>query len=173
MIMHRLRRLVAWSRKFVGDNCVQSPYVYAFVNDVLSNSTPFYAYLDLQDALNAMQRSERRIAKLLLRLANYMQAERAILPHGMAHFVPFIQRGSLKTTVILDDTVSLPLCKFEKLHASTALVMLHIYRDVSTLQTWREMREQPEATLTFDLGFAGIVLVNPNYPKQHHIIIKC
>lgn len=173
MICYRLRRIFVWTRTFIGDNCIQSPNVYRFINDVASNRTPFYAYHDLHDILNAMPRSDRKIAKFLLRLANYMQAEHATLPRNMVHYTPFIERGCLKTTVIITDPFPLGLCTFENSYKNiTALIQPKIYSATPALQAWRNLSARPEATLTFDLGYAGVILTIPNYPKQHYIIIK-
>lgn len=187
MILHRLLRLLRWTSKFIGDNCVQSPYVYGFILDVASNRTPFYAYSDLRESLSLMPRRERKVAKLLLRMANYLQAERVLLPSEMAHFSPFIVRGCLKTEVgymeagrqcanhtgsgAIDDRND--CCRFMLENGALyALVMANIYRDKATLQTWHAIARQPEMTLIFDLGYAGVALANPRYAKQNHIIMK-
>ena len=206
MIVCKLRRFVLWLRQPFGSRCVQSPGVYTFISDVISNRSPFYAYKDLRGQLHAMSRSDRKLARLLMRLSNYMQAEKVLLTQDNRRFASFVEIGCSKTKVEeARDQVS-PLAHlsdpslpenyiffFPKGQSSSGLgkessaidsqqstkikrlaeqvvVIPYIYKTHTAYRSWQKLTTAPWASVAFDLGIAGVILINPAYGKQQYII---
>ena len=186
--LHRIKRLIAKAGKFFGDRCVQSPYIYTFICDVLTNTTPFQAYADMKSQLDTLTPHKRKEAKMLLRLANHIQPAQAWIPAHDTHLAPFIRRGCRATDIhhysntkqitqgpgaliYIDSRSSTPHTHLHTPAEGSAVVVTHIYRSTQDLNLWRQTARQPWATLTFDTGYAGIALVKQHtHHKQHYTI---
>lgn len=185
VLVHKILRRMASMRSHFGSRCVQSPYAWQFINDVLSNTTPYQAYSDLATHLRALSRRERKIARMMLRLANYLQPTVTWLPVERMSFAPFVERGCRGTEVKPCETiVPMQACDapvllgVEAMGSVSALpekgwggavVVFGISRTAATLANWRKLQDSPWATLTFDLGHTGLILVNSAYSKQHYV----
>ena len=182
--MHRLLRKC---RQLFGDKGVQSPVVYSLVRDVVRNRTPFYAYTDLRPQLSGMRRTDRREAKLLFRLANYMQAPVAMLPQDRMRLAPFVERGCRNTRVVAYTAPASQLS--DPLHSlilvantdalqqvftqteipdRTAVVVPSIYSCPAVFRQWQAFIADPRVTLSFDLGYLGLAFIHPAFMKQHY-----
>lgn len=175
---------MALVRSNFGSRCVQSPYAWQFINDVLSNRTPYYAYADLKEQLRFLSCRDRKIAKMLLRLANYLQPATACLPEEHKDFAPFVERGCSRTAVQIMPAGSSANRQYPKSDVqcpmptvitfcdaegnTSAIVVLGLNSTADTIANWRTMQVSPWATLTFDLGHTGVILVNNAYTKQHY-----
>ena len=184
ILKHRIRRRMALMRSNFGSRCVQSPYAWQFINDVLSNRTPYHAYADLKEQLRALSRRNRKIAKMLLRLANYLQPATAWLPGEYKDFAPFVERGCSRTAVQIMPAGSRAKGQYPKSDVqcpmstvitfydaegnTSAIVVLGLDSTAATIANWRTLQASPWATLTFDLGHTGVILVNNAYTKQHY-----
>ena len=184
-MIERVRRQLALVRQLFGSRGVQSPSVYRILSDVICNRQAYYAYTDLAAHLRRKKRTDRKIAKLLLRLSNYVRADAAILPQDSQCFALFVVRGCKHTSIfdsqfsiinyqknsvlILTAADQLPQ-SLQPLREGSALMVQNIYCDRASLQSWRQLAAQPWATLTLDLGLAGVVLTSTAYSKQHYII---
>ena len=91
-------------RQLFGSRCVQSPSVYAFVTNVLRNRTAYYAYRDRRKQLEKLSRRQRKMAKLLFRLANATQASSVQLPASCMHYSAFILSGCSSTRINVGNT---------------------------------------------------------------------
>ena len=206
MIVCKLRRFVLWLRQPFGSRCVQSPGVYTFISDVISNRSPFYAYKDLRGQLHAMSRSDRKLARLLMRLSNYMQAGKVLLTQDNRRFASFVEIGCSKTKVEEARDQASPLAhlsdpslpenyifffpkgqsssglgkessaidsqqstKIKRL-AEQAVVIPYIYKTPAAYRSWQKLTAATWASVVFDLGIAGVILINPAYSKQQYII---
>ena len=207
MIVCKLRRFVLWLRQPFGSRCVQSPGVYTFISDVISNRSHFYAYKDLRGQLHAMSRSDRKVARLLMRLSNYMQAEKVSLTQDNRRFTSFVEIGCSKTKVEEARGQALPLAPpsdpslqaenyiffFPKGKSSSglgkeasaidsqqssnikglaeqAVVIPYIYKTPAAYRSWQKLTAATWASVVFDLGIAGVILINPAYGKQQYVI---
>ena len=172
-LVHKIRRRMALTRSNFGSRCVQSPYAWQFINDVLSNRTAYHAYADLKEQLCALNRRDRKIAKMLLRLTNHLQPATAQLPEECQRFAPFIERGCSKTQITphihssLSPSRTITFCDAEG--NTSALVVLGLNSTADARANWRTLQASSWATLTFDLGHTGVILVNSAYTKQHYI----
>ncbi|MBQ7741347.1 MAG: hypothetical protein IJT90_00245 [Bacteroidaceae bacterium] len=171
-LVHKIRRRVALVRNNFGSRCVQSPYAWQFINDVLRNRTPYHAYADLKDQLRVLSRRDRKIAKMLLRLANHLQPATVWLPEEYKNLAPFVERGCSRAVV--QQTAANARCstlvRFCNAEGSTAaVVVLGLNSTAESLSDWRTLQASPWTTLTFDLGYTGVILANSAYAKQHYI----
>ena len=163
---------MALMRNNFGSRCVQSPYAWQFINDVLRNRTPYHAYADLKDQLRGLSRRNRKIAKMLLRLANHLQPATVWLPEEHKHFAPFVERGCSKTVVqqaAADAQRSSPVRFCDAEGNTTAIVVLGLNSTAASLRNWCTLQASTWATLTFDLGHTGVILANNAYTKQQYI----
>ena len=206
MIVCKLRRFVLWLRQPFGSRCVQSPGVYTFISDVISNRSPFYAYKDLRGQLHAMSRSDRKVARLLMRLSNYMQAGKVLLTQDNRRFASFVEIGCSKTKVEVARDQASPLAHLSdpslpenyifffpkgqsssglgkessaidsqqsskiKEIAEQAVVIPYIYKTHTAYRSWQKLTAATWASVVFDLGIAGVILINPAYGKQQYVI---
>ena len=187
MLLLRMCRLLRKGRQLFGDRGVQSPVVYSLVRDVVRNRTPFYAYTDLRPQLCSMGRTDRKEAKLLFRLANYMQAPVAMLPQNRICLAPFVERGCRKTRVVAYTVLSLhpsdPLHSLiliantdalqqvftqAEIPDRTAVVVPSIYSCPAVFRQWQTFIADPRVTLSFDLGYLGLAFIHPAFMKQHY-----
>ena len=171
-LVHKIRRRMALMRNNFGSRCVQSPYAWQFINDVLSNRTPYHAYTDLKEQLRALSRRDRKIAKMLLRLANHLQPTTVWLPEEHKDFAPFVERGCSRTVVqqAASDAQNSTFVRFCDAEDNTsAIVVLGLNSTAASLCNWRTLQASPWATLTFDLGHIGVILANDACTKQQYI----
>ena len=86
---------------------MQSPFVYDFIWQVIDNRSAYYAYTDLYRELKALPLRQRKLAKLLFRLANYVQPSIIRLDKDLHNtYAPFLERGCAKVAITTtDDTV--------------------------------------------------------------------
>ena len=103
-LLASIRRGFLWVRQLFGSRCVQSPSVYAFVTNVLRNRTAYYAYRDRRKQLEKLSRRQRKMAKLLFRLANATQASSVQLPASCMHYSAFILSGCSSTRINVSNT---------------------------------------------------------------------
>lgn len=180
---YRLKRAIVWLMRFshLGGNGVQSPFVYRFVCEVINNHTAYYAYSDMQQQLSALSLQQRKVARLIFRLANRVQPTMVLLPESVQQFAPFAARGCKRATITTYSDI-------KSLHPGSEPVLLiaETPGDIPNLpdnslalilnirkknkNAWRDLIAQPWATLTFDLYTQGIILYNNEKHKQHFII---
>ncbi len=104
--MYLLLRAYVWLSRFsrLGGNGVQSPFVYNFVCEVIYNTSTYYAYGDMAPELKSLTAKQRKLAKLLFRLANRVQPAMIRLGEGAECFAPFVRRGCLRAKIAMADT---------------------------------------------------------------------
>lgn len=190
-MIYRLKRAFVWLRRFthLRGNGVQSPFVYDFIWQVIDNRSAYYAYTDLHRELKALPLRQRKLAKLLFRLANYVQPCIIRLDKDLHNtYAPFLERGCAKAAITTtDDTVptlssqsSAPLLIVSQkpcippdpslLSVGSMIVALNIRKPNDNKNLWRQLLTSPWATLTFDLYNYGIVIIAPDRYKQHYVI---
>lgn len=80
---------------------VQSPLLYGFFIDVVRNRSAYYAYSEFAALWRKFSRRQRRLAKLLFRVANYVRPAVIFVPEGAdERWIPFLCRGSKISSVI-------------------------------------------------------------------------
>ena len=186
--MYRLKHMFVWLRRFshLGGNGIQSPFVYDFVCQVVNNHSAYYAYHDLRHELRHMSLRQRRLAKLLFRLANFVQPARILVHPEAMTYAPFLKKGCAKASLQPlepeepgnDATPNSPTMLIVKtaqevpanLSPGSLAVVLNIHTPQTCATQWHRLCAAPWATLTFDLYDLGIIMIAPKRYKQQYII---
>lgn len=197
--MMSMRRAMAWLSRLrhrAGFG-VHSPWAFRFIRDVVNEQLPYYAYADLQEQVPVSDKRELRLCRLYLRIANFMQAAAAIdyaaptPAYGM-----YIAAGCRRTRITNADGSPVSTATATGAIGETRLVRMsaagqyesfyNAWRstaaDASMLiiegidtsrdarQLWKQMKDDNDCTLTFDLYYCGIVYKDSRRAKQHYIV---
>lgn len=153
-----VRRLIEWlPRKWRSRGFgVQSPTDYEFLRHVLRERWPYYGYAGAGP-----------VARLCLRLANRVQAERAYCTDDYARYVAMgCHRTQFAATpagcklVVADGYVPLDGLPEGAIVLTTAMG-----------EAWRRMAEEPRATIAFDAIDVGIIIIDSSRYPQHYKIM--
>ena len=152
---------------------IQSPTDYQFVCSVVNEHGAYYAYEQLDS--RGDEWLMRRLGRLSLRLANYLQPLSVVAP---AKFHAYLHAGCQKATLleassgnpvdlaIIDSPEELasllPLC-----HERTVVMVFDIRHH---REQWRRCVADEQTGITFDLYYCGIVMFDKKRVKQHYII---
>ena len=164
---------------------IQSPNDYYFVMNVINEHAPFYAYSDLKQCFPHVYRRKRRMAELLLRLANWLQPEKvALLSNVDPIYVEYIKAGCNKAIVsanwksnetkmfVIDRDAVNRSVAIDSAYPSidsilstdeTVIVITDIYGTNKSL--WNELLERGTSIIIFDLYHIGIILCKKNRYK--------
>ena len=164
---------------------IQSPNDYYFVMNVINEHAPFYAYSDLKQCFPHVYRRKRRMAELLLRLANWLQPEKvALLSNVDPIYVEYIKAGCNKAIVsanwksnetkmfVIDRDAVNRSVAIDSAYPSidsilstdeTVIVITDIYGTNKSL--WNELLERGKSIIIFDLYHIGIILCKKNRYK--------
>lgn len=171
---------------------VQSPWAYDFITTVVGEKSPYYAYEDLQETLLEQSKTERRLSKLLFRVANYWQPKTIWLyGENSEKYAPFLHRGSLKAALKQADTfealgsdgcTDMVVLATKSDLADAFLHVLHqtndrsmvviepIHSDKVRRKLWRTIRGESRCTAIFDLYDCGILFFDSKRYKQNYKI---
>ncbi len=175
-----LKRAAGRLRHFVltRGNGVQSPFAYNFAWQVVCNKSAYYAYLDLSEQLRALAPRERKLAKLLFRLANFAQPSLLCLDSSLPDaYAACLQRGCTAARLaplppedeahrLLIVSTAPPLAP-ANWQPGSMIVQPGIHDSRADLERWQQLAAMPQATLTFDLYDCGIAIAAPDRYKQH------
>ena len=164
---------------------IQSPNDYSFVMNVINEHASFYAYSDLKQCFPHVYRRKRRMAELLLRLANWLQPEKvALLSNVDPIYVEYIKAGCNKAIVsanwksnetkmfVIDRDAVNRSVAIDSAYPSidsilstdeTVIVITDIYGTNKSL--WNELLERGTSIIIFDLYHIGIILCKKNRYK--------
>ncbi|MBQ7181472.1 MAG: hypothetical protein IJR87_09290 [Bacteroidaceae bacterium] len=152
---------------------VHSPFAFRFLQDVVYEKFPYYAYRELDSHLAWSQRlRQRRGLRLLFRLSNYAQPHCLLLPHGSALEGLYLQEGCRSACLRQQATgKKRTLCYLRRpdenvlgvLDEDSVLVLddLHLHR-----QWFRDLK----AVVKFDLYDLGIAFFDPKYNETYYIV---
>ncbi len=163
---------------------VQSPLAYAFLQDVIRQKHPYYAYERLLKerekglfATNSIHEDQ-----LLFRIANFAQPQSIIVPQKWATSIKYLSAGCSKAQIKTYATDNLSevaghvaplemvclnnvndLCSLKEIFLrnageNTVCVIKNIHKEPFL---WRELLQKKTITLSFDLGTWGILFYNP------------
>ena len=160
---------------------IQSPTDFSFVRDVVNEQGPYYAYGEVGLADDWLH---RKLGRLYLRLANYVQPD---VIADLAGYTDYLSAGCRKASITSHPSEATGRCV-----SGNSLTSLIIARadDVSpTLlsqcgektmlvvedighhkELWHEVEQWPAVTIAFDLYYCGIATFNPQRAKQHYIV---
>ena len=152
---------------------VHSPFAYHFLQDVVYESAPYYAFGELDSHLTWSQcLRQRRGLHLLFRLANYVQPRCLLLPHAAPSETLYLQAGCHRARLCRQATQpGRMLCYLKQpdpsvlplLDGDSVLVLDDLHRH-------RQWFRNLKAVVKFDLYDLGIAFFNPNYNEQYYIV---
>lgn len=171
-IVNQLKAVVLWLRR-VG-HCrgfgIQSPSDYWLVRYVINEHWPYYQYETLGQNDDWLT---RKLGRLFFRIANWRQpaviesnAYREYLQAGCRKAV-WGESSELVVLSLEGDWRSRLSYIYNKVSADSVLIVtgLSKARDI-----WREIVNDEQAVLTFDLYYCGIVLFDKKRNKQNYIV---
>ena len=171
-IVNQLKAVVLWLRR-VG-HCrgfgIQSPSDYWLVRYVINEHWPYYQYETLGQNDDWLT---RKLGRLFFRIANWRQpaviesnAYREYLQAGCRKAV-WGESSELVVLSLEGDWRSRLSYIYNKVSADSVLIVtgLSKARDI-----WREIINDEQAVLTFDLYYCGIVLFDKKRNKQNYIV---
>lgn len=196
----RVRRtmLLSWRRS--ARRClwtsVQSPMIYRFFIDVVRNRSAYYAYSEFAREWGVLSRRQRRVGKLLFRLANYVRADVVFVPQrGGEPWIPFLRRGSCISRVATyrdgaellaeaksslketkpslalvnsdDDDVVEALAEVSFARGSI-IVVPDIVSTPARKRGWKQMCAAPWANVSIDLYCAGIIMIDATFSNLYY-----
>lgn len=194
-IKHKLRHLFSRMSRISHRNGygVHSPFAYGFIQDVIYESTPYYAYPRLRAMRRQHSRAEQGLTskcdRLMFRIANFCRPRHAVLiGPRTAVTAEYIAAGSTSTKVSLcNDTAHLPAQESEFVYASpgtdflaaflaaaehcsnsTFFAAASIHKTRENKCKWQQICQDPRAIVTFDLYEIGLVFFNKDLNKQNY-----
>ncbi len=177
-----IRRFFVWLSRI--GNCkgfgIQSPWAYSFVCDVINERHPYYAYDSLENRYKDKSLIERKLGRLILRIANCLQPQLTVCFGEQADmYGDYANAGCCKSRTLdnLSEAINIAgeagmkrmlwivsdIEVFRNfgdangiLDDGSVLVLMNIYRDSQTKQMWRELINRNHY-IAFDLYYCGIV----------------
>ena len=173
--MRKIGSIPVWIRRFRHRQGygVHSPFAFHFLQDIVYEKAPYYAYRELDSHLVWSQRlRQRRGLRLLFRLSNYAQPHRLLLPQGTALEALYLQEGCRSALLCQEATgADRTLCYLKHpdedvlnaLNNDSVLVLDDLHHN---RQWFRDLK----AVVKFDLYDLGIAFFNPKYNEQYYIV---
>ncbi len=199
--IHDLQRFAVWIWRW--RHCqgfgVQSPWAYSFIRDVVNERNPYYAYERLEQQFGGGTAGTRKLLRLYLRLANYLQP-RFVADFGINAKVAaaYVTAGCNRAQVTAVGTEAdsraaataigkLPqvdMARFspsaamaahyavaaERATEASAFVIEGIRSDRHARALWRNILADNRTSVTFDLYYCGIVFFDTKRHKHNYIV---
>ena len=163
--------LLVWMRRIF--HCrgfgVHSPTDYRFLRYVVNEHYPYYKY---KETGLADDWQTRHVGRLCFRLANWRQPKTVVA----TAYREYIMAGCNRCRVVDDgDHVDMAVVSTEqdfyrllpKCHDTSLLVLDGLYRQPTV---WRRIMMEPDVTVTYDLYYCGIALLDPKRAKHHYTV---
>lgn len=172
---------------------VHSPWAFSLICSVINERGHYYAYDEL--LVRATPRSRHtpslKVQRLLLRLANYVQPQVAVVVGRHAgQSADYLQAGCRHASVVNLDSPAdtLPqrvdllyvapgedfvaaFARCAPLAAEGALFVLSgIHASRRAAQSWRTLRADKRTGATFDLYDVGLIFFDHVHAKQHYMV---
>lgn len=156
---------------------VQSPSDYNFIRYVINEHYPYYAYDDLKKEIPNVDKLKRKKAELLFRIANWKQAKNVFLQSDDDIYKRYITSGCRKSIIcnkFLGNesliVVSALSMDTDNLMNNGSLVFIDDIDNVEGRRIWDKIIEDEQATITFDLYYAGIAMNVAKRYKHNYIV---
>ncbi len=191
-VPYRVRRTLVWVRRWRRTRGfgVHSPTDYHFIRYVVNEHWPYYAYDTLKAQIPDIDRKTRKVCKLYFRIANHLQPKSILLIHMPAAAYEHYLRAGCQTAHIMHhlpgcstlpqadfiattaDDDMLPLIDDAMQHAGngTLFIINGIHKGRHSRRLWKTIRQHQRATITFDLYYCGIIVINDTRSPQHYIV---
>lgn len=147
---------------------IQSPSDFAFVNEVIYQRMPFYAYEELDREFPDVSWFERKICRTLFRISNYAQPKKFVMAADADTMVERYVRFGCRMAKT-DNTLYLNVEPQEYSDGDVVIVM-DIYG--SGKELWQSMIDSRETNhlIVFDLYYFGVAFVRQmRFPELHTV----
>lgn len=178
---------------------VQSPSDYGFIRYVINEHYPYYNYSRLEHEITDIDRKTRKLCRLLLRIANFCQAD-CILDFSpdTEAYGEYFKAGCRKSGIlringgmtdgeysrILETTGNAGIIRISltgncrgflnlalnRAHDGSILIIQGIKRDKEARMLWKDIMADERCTVTFDLYYCGIIIIDKKRYKQNYIV---
>ncbi len=178
--MNRLKQMWVWLLRI--GHCrgfgIQAPDDYHFVRYVVNEHWPYHAYDNLPHTNDWV---DKKLGRLYLRLANYLQPQiiadlvgmdscwqagcrKAVVTHSLNELEK-AQSGCSKLIVAPAsiDAAALSGCCDE----NTVLVLHRLWEKT---ETWNQMMQTDGIVTTFDLYYCGIASFRSRHDSHHYVV---
>lgn len=147
---------------------IQSPTDFCFVNEVVYQRQPFYAYSSLKEKYPDAGRFEIKISRLLFRIANYVQPQNYVLQKSIsdcrkAHLTAGCNSAVNGRSLYYNILPS-------ELHDKDCIIIQGITAEGKN--QWDKLcsERHERHLLLFDLHYIGIAFVNERRYSELHIV---
>ena len=138
---------------------IQSPTDYAFVREVIYEREEYSRYADLDEAFPKVGRMERRLARLLLRVSNHVQASDIAVQEGMSEILrQALRLGCSKSR----------LSQYKSDAAPAPLTVFHDIRRAGR-EEWEKIILRPHV-VAYDLHYIGLAFYLEKRYSESYII---
>lgn len=173
--MYRLANPLIWLCR-IRHRCgygVHSPFAFRFITEVIYETAPYYAYMELDMSLPYKDRFRvRRILHLLMRISNKRQPKIIICLSSSEHARHYLAAGCRKARIIdyVPDEV-IDLCWIDE-PEDKILTHLdeHSILILNNLDKYKGWFKNLPSVVSFDLYDIGIAFFDTKYNKQHYIV---
>ena len=179
--MRLIRRPWIWFARFRQRRGygVHSPFAYAFLRGVILERTPYYPYVSLSRLHPWWVRWSRSYPitcrRMLFRLANYVHprtiaviGDRPIEQAYLHAAVPSAQLKREEGDFVFVAHEALSGFSLPQMPPSGMVVAEGIHHDAPSRRAWKQIQEDPQTGVTFDLYDYGIAFFNHDINKQHY-----
>ena len=162
---------------------VHSPFAFDFINDVVYEKTPFYAYKALSHLHPWWVRwgglYPLTCRRLLFRLGNYVHphtmcilGDRPIEQAYLNQAVPAVQwvKDDPEFLFVAHEQMNKAHSFLSRMPEQGVMVLEGIHADSASRELWEQLKNAPHTGVTFDLYTYGILFFNPHLHKQHYIV---
>lgn len=160
---------------------IHSPHAFALVTGVVYERGEYYAYKELDNLLPRWQvllgGRQRKILRLLFRLANHARPQQMVLRNATPQQYAFAREGCRSAAIhtgfpdekaqflLLNDVEEQNvLCALDE---RSVLVLTALRRH---LAYWRTLQQDERVRQTFDLWDVGICVLDKKLTKEDYII---
>lgn len=163
---------------------VQSSTDYGFIQDIINERLPYYAYDELYNKHSGITRIQRKKGELYLRLANRFQPATARIINAGDYCRDYISAGCRRTEILLEAGIGpvadmmiahLDEDAFDEIYgyitrcsSPTSVVVvedIHLWRNRGL---WKVLRADGHVRIVYDLYYLAIMLFDPSRYRQYY-----
>lgn len=162
---------------------IQSPSDYRFVREVVAEQWPYHAYEDMALAFPQLEKAQRRLNQLYLRISNFVQPDVVLLSDNNYVVTEHLRAGCQRAKFFLTGETQEPYdllwisaksCDkisiadvFKQAKEQAAIIVEGIWDDKRAQAVWQQLADSSHATVGFDLFGCGIIFLRP---KRNHCL---
>ena len=173
--MYKLTNPLIWLRR-IRHRCgygVHSPFAFHYIREVIYETTPFYAYMEMDLSLPYKDRFRvRKILHLLMRISNRRQPNVIVCLSSSEYVAHYLAAGCRKAKII--DYVPEEPIELCWLDEPNEAILTHLDEHsvlvLDNLDKHKKWFKNLPSVISFDLYDIGIAFFDTKYNKQNYII---